>query len=140
MLLLRDKKSQEGKSLPADEKTCINEICAMGLPHHKMKGERLLKPNRKQPRNEKILANGIDIEDHEYVASCAYWEDPEQLIVDLLDNKIARCKERFVQEWRFKLMKDSSVTEIPVDDDDLIELVVKRPDYKNRLQRQQEDE
>ena len=135
---LIDKKNKEGKNLPANEIDCINELCAIGLSNKKFKGDNLVKPKRKQPRDEKILTEGIDIEDHEYLAACNYWEDPEQLIIDLMDNKIARCKERFVKEWRMKLMQDPSVSEIPSEDDDLIELVVLRPDYKNRVQREAE--
>jgi len=50
------------------------------------------------------------------------------------------CKKRFVEEWTKRLMADPEVTEIPIEDDDLIELVVARPDYKNRAQREAEIE
>jgi len=137
--LLKAKKEGENKNLPADLSVCIEELCS--LPEFKKKNlsqSGLLKPKRKQSRDEKILANGIDVEDHEYTAAINYWKDPEELLIDLLENKIARCKERFVLHWTKILIADSNVSEIPTNDDDLIEMVILRPDYKNRVQRDEE--
>lgn len=137
--LLKAKKKQEGKGMPASEALCINELCALEeFKPRKFEYPSMIKPNRKQARGEKVLANGIDIEDHEYTAANTYWEDPEIVVIDLLENKIAMCKKRFVEEWTKRLMADPEVTEIPAEDDDLIEMVVLRPDYKNRATRQAE--
>jgi hypothetical protein len=136
---LKESLKKEKRNLPANQSECIKEICNLkDFKPYKIKPSSMIKPNRKQSLTEKILIDGIELEDYEYIATTNYWEDPEKVVIDLLDNKIAKCKERFVNEWTQILLKDPSVKEIPLDDDDLIELVVKRPDYKNRKERESE--
>jgi len=53
-----------------------------------------------------------------------------------IDGKINNCKKRMIAEWTPKLMADSSVESIPADEDKLIELIVARDDYKNRVERE----
>ena len=136
---LKEKCKNESKPLPATKSSLVDAICKSAFfKSNKIGSPALNKPNRKQERNKKILVNGIDIEDHEYQAAENYWENPEQTLTDLLENKIANCKKRFVEKWTKILMEDPEVTEIPAEDDDLIEAVVLRPDYKNRATRQAE--
>jgi len=136
----KEKLKKEKRNIPSTYSQCVEGICALeDFKSYKIKPSFLLKPNRKQVANQKILKDGIEIEDHEYTAAFNYWEDPEKVITDLLDNKIAKCKERFVKEWTKKLTDDPEVTEIPIEDDDLIEMVVARSDYKNRVQREPEE-
>jgi len=52
-----------------------------------------------------------------------------------IDGKVSSCKKRMIAEWTPKLMADSSVESIPADEDKLIELIVARDDYKNRVER-----
>lgn len=134
---LKAKKAKEGKNLSADCATCINEICSCEtFKPRKYEGSDLKKPTRKVSCDIHILPTGFDVEDHEHTAACSYWLDPTGLVRNLIDNKIARCRERFVKEWEAKLMADPLVTEIPSNEDDLIMMVVARPDYKNRVQKE----
>ena len=50
--------------------------------------------------------------------------------------KIANCRSRMVDEWLPRLMADPAVTAIPADEDEMIALVVARPDYKDRVARE----
>ncbi len=50
-------------------------------------------------------------------------------------NKIFQCRKRFIKEWTKKLMDDPEVKVIPANEDEFIELVYKRPDYKDRKKR-----
>ena len=46
--------------------------------------------------------------------------------------KINSARKRMVKEWQPILFNDPSVTSIPATDNELISLVMSRPDYKNR--------
>ena len=52
--------------------------------------------------------------------------------------KMETCKGRLISEGMEKLKSDPDVTEIPVKEDDLIELIVNRPDYKDRAEKEAE--
>ena len=54
-----------------------------------------------------------------------------------IDGKVSNCKKRMIAEWTPKLMADSDVESIPANEDKLIELIVARDDYKNRVVRDQ---
>jgi len=136
---LREEKAKVAQPIPANDSDIVNEI--KGMSSFKSESHRskdLIKPFRSQPRDEKILANGIDVEDHEYEAAISHWNDPEEYLAELLDNKIARCKERMVKQWTERFNNDPSVESYPSDVDDFIEFVVTRPEYKNRAQLEEE--
>ncbi len=52
--------------------------------------------------------------------------------------KINNCTKRFLKEWQQKLMADPSIDSIPANEEDFINLVTSRPDYKNRVEREAE--
>ena len=55
--------------------------------------------------------------------------------------KVNNCKSRMCRTdgvWVQKLFADPTVTSIPADQEALIDLITKRPDYKNRVQRDAE--
>lgn len=54
--------------------------------------------------------------------------------------KINNCKKRLLREWQPKLMADSNVDSIPANEEDLIMMIVSRPDYENRMQRDEREE
>lgn len=56
------------------------------------------------------------------------------------DGKINKCKKRLMKEWYPKLMKDKNVDTIPANEEDLLNLIFSRPDYKNRVDREEENE
>jgi len=138
---LREEKAKVAEPIPANDADIVSEIKGMdSFKSEYYKSSELIKPSRSQPRDEKILANGIDVEDHEHEAAISHWNNPDEYLVDLLDNKIARCKERMVKYWTEKFNNDPSVESYPSDVDDFIEFVVARPEYKNRAQLEAEVE
>jgi hypothetical protein len=57
----------------------------------------------------------------------------------LLDEKYEHCFERLKKEWEPKLAA-SGIKSLPIDKDEFANLVFAQPDYKNRSQRQIENE
>jgi len=75
--------------------------------------------------NEKILKNDL--------------LDINQWVQDAVSGKQNNCWKRFQQEWTTKLMNDESFTDaIPSNKEDFVNLVLSRPDYKSREQREAE--
>lgn len=62
--------------------------------------------------------------------------DIDTWILNAVNGKINSCKKRMVKEWLPKLYADSSVKSIPATEEGIIELVLKRDDYKNRVARE----
>ena len=82
-----------------------------------------------------LLKNGIDITDMEELALKDCLLDSDQWLRDALRGKIANCKKRMRRHWFQILLDDPTVTSIPALEDTLIALIVARPDYKNRTER-----
>ena len=59
-------------------------------------------------------------------------------IQDAVTGKINSCKSRMIAEWQPKLFADPAVETIPADENEFINFVVARDDYKNRSQRESE--
>jgi len=77
--------------------------------------------------NEKVLKNDL--------------LDINQWVQDAVVGKQNNCWKRFQQEWTTKLMNDESFTDaIPSNKEDFVNLVLSRPDYKTREQRQAEED
>lgn len=56
---------------------------------------------------------------------------------DAIKGKINNCWKRFSKEWTEKLMNDENFTDsIPSNKTDFVNLIISRPDYKNREQRE----
>lgn len=53
--------------------------------------------------------------------------------------KVNNCKKRFIREWQQKLMADPNVESVPAHEEEFINMVIARPDYKNRVERDQEE-
>lgn len=49
-----------------------------------------------------------------------------------VQGKINSCRSRMIQEWMPRLQADPAVKEVPVNEDDLVEVIVKRDDYEDR--------
>ena len=63
----------------------------------------------------------------------------DKWIQDAVDGKINNCWKRFQREWTTKLMEDDSFTDsIPSNQEDFVNLVTARSDYKNRKARDDE--
>ena len=60
-------------------------------------------------------------------------------IQNAVDGKLNNCWKRFQSEWTTKLMNDESFNDpIPSNQADFVNLVISRPDYKNRKTRDDE--
>jgi len=66
--------------------------------------------------------------------------DPNQWVVSATNGKINSIKTRMAEEARQVLYADESVTQIPASDDEIIEIYIARSDYKNRAEREAEQE
>ena len=67
--------------------------------------------------------------------------DLDTWVQDAVDGKKNNCWKRFQREWTTKLMEDESFTDpIPSNKTDFCELVMARPDYKDRATRDAEAE
>ena len=64
----------------------------------------------------------------------------EEWLKDAWIGKINNCKKRLIREWYPKLMADPKVDSMPANEEDFINMVTSRPDYKNRKQRDKEAE
>ena len=58
--------------------------------------------------------------------------DVDTWIQGAVDGKINACKKRMINTWQPVLFNDPSVTSIPATQDEFIQAVVARADYKNR--------
>jgi len=59
--------------------------------------------------------------------------DVGEWVEKAIDGKVNNCKKRMIAEWTPKLNADDSVESIPANEEKLIELIVARDDYKNRV-------
>ena len=67
--------------------------------------------------------------------------DIDQWVQDAVTGKINNCWKRFQREWTTKLMEDETFTDpIPSNKTDFCELVMARPDYKDRAKRDAEQQ
>ena len=65
--------------------------------------------------------------------------DINQCVQDAVTGKSNNCWKRFQREWTQKLMDDESFTDaIPSNKTDFVNLVLARPDYKDRATRDAE--
>ena len=63
--------------------------------------------------------------------------DINQWVQNAVIGKINNCKKRMIAEWQPKLFADPTVENIPANEDDFINMVVARDDYKNMAQRRE---
>lgn len=64
--------------------------------------------------------------------------DPEDWFVKALEGKINNCKKRMMREWIPRLRAKG--LSIPSSDKELIDLILAQPGYKNRVEREAEEE
>jgi len=79
------------------------------------------------PWQEKVIKNDILEKEFEtHMKQIARW---------VWEQKFQRCFQRFENEWLPKLRDDPAISFIPADREAFVNLVLSRPDYKNRTQR-----
>ena len=64
--------------------------------------------------------------------------DVQDWVNGAINGKINNCKKRMLREWLPKLYADDSVSSIPASEDEIVDLIVARDDYKNRAARDAE--
>lgn len=86
-----------------------------------------------------ILPQGIEITETEEKVLKNDLFDIEQWIRDAIKGKINNCKKRMIREWHPRLMADPEVLTIPANEEDIINMITARLDYKNRQDREIEE-
>jgi len=64
--------------------------------------------------------------------------DVQDWVNGAINGKINNCKKRMLREWLPKLYADDSVSSIPASEDEIVDLIVARDDYKDRVARDAE--
>ena len=64
--------------------------------------------------------------------------DVDDWVQQAVKGKINNCKNRLIRQWQPKLFADPQVTSVPADDTGFINIVLARPDYKDRAARDAE--
>ena len=132
-------KDQNSGDIPATLDKLIPQIVKMKeFKKYENEATEKRKAQRDDEKTIEIWEGGFDVEDHEYDALYAFYGDPEQVLIDYMENKIALRKEKFVKEHEDKLFKDPDVLTIPSRQDAFIDLVTKKNGYKNRKEREVE--
>ena len=93
---------------------------------------------RKQVASQEIWEGGFQVEDYEDLALRAYYTDPEAMLMWFIENKVFQRKKAFVKEFEQAILNDPAVHSIPAKQDDFIDMVTARPEYKNRAQSEAE--
>lgn len=57
-----------------------------------------------------------------------------------VEGKIGNSRKRLIREWQPKLMADPAVTDMPANEQRFVDMVLARPDYKNRVAREASQE
>ncbi len=88
-------------------------------------------------RGQPIVMNptGLDLDDSDADAILAYVQNLEEWVTGALAGEINRGKKLMIREYLPILMADALVTDIPADEDDLIELITARSDYRTKASR-----
>ena len=81
-----------------------------------------------------LFPTGIDIPDLDCNCILAHVQDLDDWVLGALLGHINRGKKKMIREWQPKLFADPNVSNIPANEDQLIQVIVNRPDYKNRAE------
>lgn len=130
-------KVQAGDSISAKIEELIPAIIQMAefIPYNREATEKN-QASREEVADIEVWTGGFDIEDYEEIALNAFYADPEQVLRDYMENKIAKRKEAFVKQYQTVLMNEPETTTIPTKADDMINLITARPEYENRAERE----
>ena len=82
----------------------------------------------------------VEVSDADAVCMANDLMDIDLWVQDMVKGKISKCRSRMIQEWQPRLFADPAVTSVPADPDAFIAAVTARSDYRNRVQRQAEED
>lgn len=81
----------------------------------------------------------VDIPDADALALKNDLVDIDDWVQKAVRGKVANCRSRMVTEWLPRLMADPEVLSIPAQENEMLALIVARPDYLDRVERDAED-
>jgi len=85
-----------------------------------------------------IFTDGIKITECENYCLVYMVGNPEQWLQNAINEKIISRRTALINAWRPKLFADPEVTDLPADEHALVKLIMSRPDYKTRTQKDEE--
>ena len=91
---------------------------------------------RKEPANIEIWEGGFQVEDYEEAALRAYYADPETMLKYFMESKVYARRKAFVKTYETSFFERQEA--IPLQEDDYINSVCSRVDYKTRIERDEE--
>jgi len=77
-----------------------------------------------------LFPRGIDLPDLDCNCILAYVQDLDDWVLGALLGHINRGKKKIIREWQPKLFADPNVSNIPANEDQMIQVIVNHPDYK----------
>ena len=75
----------------------------------------------------------VTVSDSDMAALDSLLRDPTQWVTDVVVHKVIQARKRLCQEWLPLLYADPAVTSLPASDDELVDYILARPDYLDRL-------
>ena len=130
-------KSKQTGSISGDVTVLIPAIVAMEefKPYNEISP---LMPvvERIQAATQEIWEGGFDVEDYEEQALNAFYDNPEEMLRYFMENKVFQRRKRFVEENQQGFLQRKE--DIPAKQDDFINTVCGKPEYKNRVERENE--
>ena len=87
-----------------------------------------------------IFTEGIKITEVENHCLVYMVGNPEQWLQNVINDKIIARRTALINAWQPKLFADPEVTDLPADEHALVELIISRPDYKTRTQKDEESD
>lgn len=134
-----EKFKEQTETIPANLSQLLPAIVNMeGFKPYNREWSGLIKAKRKQSKEIEVWDNGFEIEDWQERALNAYYTNYQLDLVNLMENKIACRKNAFEKEHEAQLLADPNITELPKHQDDLIDLITSKINYKNRRERETE--
>lgn len=130
-------KSKQTSDIEADMAIIIPAIIAMEeFKPYNVGTPEMPTIDRKESASNEIWDGGFDIEDWKKQALNVFYSDVEGYMNYLMTNKVKARKDAFVKEHQQAMFKNKE--SIPVNQDDFINHVCAKENYKNRVQRDEE--
>jgi len=85
-----------------------------------------------------IFTDGIKITECENYCLVYMVGNPEQWLQNAINEKIIARRTALINAWRPKLFADPEIIDLPADEHALVKLIMSRPDYKTRTQKDEE--
>ena len=81
-----------------------------------------------------FFETGMILNKSEYDSFLYITSDPEEWLKDAIVERVKHSQNELVRSWQPKLFADPAITELPANTEDLVHLIIARPDYKTRKQ------